>query len=149
EMHLRSVVLRDWKAYVQGRFDLPTPQGKQNIILIGAENGFGKTSLFEAVVLGLFGRDGLPLIARAPFSGAGEERLTLSYRAFLEKTLHKQALNEGRSSCAVHLSFEDDDGNPIELRRIWSFTEAGGFKPYDEDVQIYEGTSRKSIGPHG
>ncbi len=112
-MHLRSIALRDWKAYVQARFDFPVPTRNKNIILIGAENGYGKTSLFEAVVLGLFGRDGLPLIARAPFGGAGEDRLAVSYKDFMEGVLHVRALEEGRSSCSVQLTFDDDDGEPI------------------------------------
>ena len=64
-MHLRHLVLQDWKAYVNGRFEFPAPTPRRNVVLIGAKNGYGKTSLFEAIVLGLFGRDGLPLIARA------------------------------------------------------------------------------------
>ncbi|HJX18508.1 MAG TPA: ATP-binding protein [Acidiferrobacterales bacterium] len=62
-MYLRHIVLQDWKAYVNGRFEFSAPSSRRNVILIGAKNGYGKTSLFEAIVLGLFGRDGLPLIA--------------------------------------------------------------------------------------
>ncbi len=150
-MHLRSIVLRDWKAYVQARFDFPAPSRNKNIILIGAENGYGKTSLFEAVVLGLFGRDGLPLIARAPFGGAGDDRLAVSYKDFMEGTLHARALEEGRSSCSVQLTFDDDEGAPIELRRVWSLSSGGAFNnPYtSEDVQVYEGELRKPQGPSG
>jgi DNA sulfur modification protein DndD len=68
-MHISQITLRDWKAYTTANFDFPPPAKNKNIILIGAPNGYGKTSLFEAVVLGMFGRDGLPLIARSPFSG--------------------------------------------------------------------------------
>lgn len=150
-MHLRSIILRDWKAYVQGRFDFPAPRGPKNVILVGAENGFGKTSLFEAVVLGLFGRDGLPLIARAPFGDAGEDRLQVSYRQFLESAFHARALDEGRSSCSVQLVFEDDEGEPVEIRRVWSFGASGTFtNPYNsEDVQVFEGTARRAKGPAG
>ena len=69
-MHISQITLRDWKAYTTANFDFPAPASGKNIILIGAPNGYGKTSLFEAIVLGMFGRDGLPLIARSPFSGA-------------------------------------------------------------------------------
>lgn len=150
-MHLRSVVLRDWKAYVQARFEFPNPTRGKNIVLIGAENGFGKTSLFEAIILGLFGRDGLPLIARAPFGGVGEDRLSISYKNFMESALHARALAEGRSSCSVQLTFENDEGEPIELRRVWSFSSNRAFNnPYNsEDVQVFEGTARRAKGPSG
>lgn len=116
-MYLKSIVLRDWKAYTVGNFDFPAPEVHRNIILIGAQNGFGKTSLFEAIVLGLFGQSGLPLVARSPFSSDDKQRLATSYRAFLEKAIHRGAVDAGRTSCSVKLCFVDD-GEEIEIQRI-------------------------------
>ncbi len=83
-MHLRSIVLRDWRAYVgNARFDFPAPTERKNVILIGARNGYGKTSLFHAIVLGLFGQDGMPLIATAIFGGTTTNRLEVSYSQFM------------------------------------------------------------------
>jgi DNA sulfur modification protein DndD len=65
-MYISQIVLRDWKAYASALFEFPAPTAKKNIVLIGAPNGYGKTSLFEAIVLGIFGRDGLN---RAGFAG--------------------------------------------------------------------------------
>ncbi|PCK83634.1 hypothetical protein CPT32_28345 [Rhizobium sophoriradicis] len=84
--------MRDWKAYTVANFDFPAPTSEKNIILVGAPNGFGKTSLFEAIVLGLFGRSGLPLVARSPFASDDKERLATSYKNFLEKALHRGAV---------------------------------------------------------
>jgi len=77
-MHISQITLRDWKAYTTANLDFTAPATDKNIILIGAPNGYGKTSLFEGIVLGMFGRDRLPLIARSPFSGADKERLATS-----------------------------------------------------------------------
>lgn len=145
-MFLRHIQLVDWKAHVDTTIELPRPTPGKNVILIGAKNGFGKTSLFEAVVMGLFGRDGLPLIARAPYS-SGEDRLQTSYNSFLEGTLHRAALAQGRSSCSVMLRFEDEDGEPIELRRIWHFTSEGRHRAGDEELRVYEGRHGRPIGP--
>jgi len=73
----------------------------------------------------MFGRDGLPLIARSPFSGRDKERLATSYKNFLEKSLHRGATAAGRNSCSVKLVFVDDDDEPLEIQRIWHFNDSG------------------------
>lgn len=95
-MFISHIAVRDWKVFTSACFDFPAPDRDKNIVLIGAPNGYGKTSFFEAIVLGMFGRDGLPLIARSPFSGGDNERLAVSYKYFLEKALHKGAVAAGR-----------------------------------------------------
>ncbi|QGY03254.1 DNA sulfur modification protein DndD [Methylobacterium mesophilicum SR1.6/6] len=147
-MYLKSIQLREWKAYALAKFDFPAPRAGKNIVLIGAQNGYGKTSLFEAVVLGLFGKDGMPLIARAGFKEIGEERQNTTYRAFLEKAVNNVAIRNGRATCSVTLTFGlDEEDEEIEIKRIWSFTDSGNFKPADEEVQIFEGSKRKPVGP--
>lgn len=146
-MHISQITLRDWKAYTTANFDFPAPSRDKNIILIGAPNGYGKTSLFEAIVLGMFGRDGLPLIARSPFSGGDKDRLATSYKAFLEKALHRGATAAGRNSCSIKLIFVDDDDEPLEIQRIWHYNDAGVYRPQDEEVHIFKGTTRKAVGP--
>jgi len=146
-MYISQITLRDWKAYPTANLEFPTPSHDKNIILIGAQNGYGKTSLFEAIVLGMFGRDGLPLIARSPFLGGDKERLATSYKAFLEKALHRGARIAGRTSCSVKLIFIDDDDVPLEIQRIWHFSDSGIYRSQDEEVHIFEGSTRKAVGP--
>jgi DNA sulfur modification protein DndD len=125
----------------------PAPGSGRNIILIGAPNGYGKTSLFEAIVLGIFGRDGLPLIARSLLAGGDKERLATSYSDFLERALHRGALAGGRTSCSVKLVFVDENDEPLEIQRIWHFNDSGTYRPQDEEVLIFEGITRKATGP--
>ena len=147
-MNLRSVILRDWKAYESARFDFPAPRGDRNVVLIGGRNGFGKTTLFEAIALGLFGRDGLRLVQRAG-AAADEERLKITYREFLQRALNRRALPAGRLSCEVALHFEDEVGKPIEIERTWYFTEAGALRPGQngESLKIFTGLERRPLVP--
>lgn len=69
-MFLRSIQLRDWKAYADAAFEFPVPTKNKNVVLIGAKNGYGKTSLLEALILGLYGRDGMNALARASAGSA-------------------------------------------------------------------------------
>jgi DNA sulfur modification protein DndD len=69
-VYLKSIVLRDWKVYApEVQFDFPEPGRRKNVVIIGAKNGFGKTSLLEAIIFGLYGRDAMPLVARAEQGG--------------------------------------------------------------------------------
>ncbi len=147
-MHLRSVSLRHWKAFEDARFDFPAPDGERNVILIGGENGFGKTTLFEAIVFGLFGRDGLPLVSRAA-AKSDESGKTQSYRDFMERALNGMALQRGYTSCRIELTFEDDLGAPIVIQRKWNFSTAGKLRGGEdaEEVSIVTGIGRKIEGP--
>ena len=117
--------------------------------LVLAPNEHGKTSFFEAVTLGLFGREGLPLIPRARTASGFDvsERLNTTYSQFLSNALHRRALEAGRTSCSVTLEVEDDDGEPLELTRKWHFRPDGAHKLGDDELTLYEGVERRPVAP--
>jgi DNA sulfur modification protein DndD len=147
-MHIRSIKLRDWKAYETALFEFPDPGSRKNVVLIGGKNGFGKTTLFEALALGLFGRDGLPLVLRAGAAG-DEQRLSQNFRSFIERALFSGAPAAGRYSCSIELKFADELGEPIEIVRRWFFNDAGKLKQGEsaEEQLILEGKARKPVSP--
>ncbi len=148
-MHLRSVELTNWRSYKHARFNFPTPHGHRNVILIRAPNEYGKTSFFEALALGLFGRDGLVLVPRAHAvaSGDADERIRASYSQFLSNTLHHRATKTGPASCSVSIEVEDDGGEPIELTRTWHFRQTRQHKPGDDDLRIFHGLAGEPVNP--
>lgn len=146
-MHLRSIHLINWRSYRNARFEFPRPHGDKNVILVMAPNEHGKTSFFEALTLGLFGRDGLRLLPRARADGGGDDRLKASYSQFLAASLHWRAKEAGPTNCAVTLEWEDESGEPIEIRRIWHFRNDGLHKPADDELLIFAGLGRKPIAP--
>lgn len=153
-MQLRKVSLRDWKCYAgKIEFAFPAATDRNNISLIGAANGFAKTALYEAVVLGLLGRDGMPLPYRARFEVSCENQTDQTYVQFLSRTegrdgvLNRRALESGVTDCSVELVFDDEAGRPVRLQRISHFNQQGGFKRYEEEVQAFEGHERRPVGP--
>lgn len=148
-MHLRSVELINWRSYRHARFQFPRPHGRKNVILVMAPNEFGKTSFFEAITLGLFGRDGLSLVPRARAAAGHDaiDRLKASYSQFLSNTLHWQATASGPAECVVNIEMEDEDNEPIELKRTWHFRQDGTHKAGDDQLVIYEGITRTPVAP--
>lgn len=147
-MFLRSIRLRDWKAYAQAEFEFPYPTRHKNVVLIGAKNGYGKTSLLEAIILGLYGKDGMNALARAVASASDSER---SYDRFLERALHQQAIDQGRHSMFVEIVLEDND-NRLKLVRKWHFNGTGKHRRDQEDLQLYWGEDEEPVqirGPKG
>ncbi len=80
-MILDELILHDFGVY-RGRqvFDLSTPDPSQPIILIGAQNGAGKTTFLEGLQLALYGR-----LSQAGFRGAS------GYEAYLKSAINRNA----------------------------------------------------------
>jgi len=144
-MYISKIELRDWKLYQSAEFNFPAPQHGKNIVLIGAKNGFGKTSLYRAIILCLFGKDGMPLISGDMFSES-KDKQGPDYETFLDGALHDGARPNGRYSCSVKIEFIGDDG-PVEISRVWHFNEHGKHQTQDECVQIFKGKERQAVGP--
>jgi DNA sulfur modification protein DndD len=143
-MYLKNITLRDWKAYGgESRIEFPTPTKRKNVVIIGAPNGFGKTSILEALLFGLYGRDALPLVARA--NKNFEREIEKGYPSFLQRALHAHALNDGRQSMTVELGFEDIDSEAgsLSISRTWYFRGDGAFR--EEQVQIFMGAERRPL----
>ena len=148
-MHLRSLQLINWRSYRSARFEFPRPHGGRNVILVMAPNEYGKTSFFEALTLGLFGRSGLSLVPRARTTAGNDamDRPKVSYSKFLEGALHHRATEAGPPECVVKLEWEDEAGDPIEIKRTWYFRASGNHKTGDDQLQIYEGQHRAPVAP--
>lgn len=140
-MFLHSIQFRDWKAYANGTFDFPIPTKIKNVVLIGAKNGYGKTSLLEGIILGLYGREGMSTIARAIPSNSDIDK---TYDDFMERALHSQALQQGRMSITIQIVLEDAVDR-LKIVRKWHFNGQGKHRRSDEEVQLYTGKDEEPI----
>lgn len=135
-MYISEIELVNWKAFDHALLKFGKFRKSKNIGLVGADNGFGKTSLLEALILCLFGRDGMKDVGRGRQGGAdGAE----SYDRFLERALHSSALGAGLQKMSVGVRFITQDGEHLGVRRSWYFSRSGTHKAADEEVHLYEG----------
>lgn len=85
-MWISRIRLKNFKSYADAEFTFPEPSGQKNIVLIGAQNGHGKTTLLEAIYLSLYDKDAVGYFKRAGLSS--EE---VQYPRFLNQALFHEA----------------------------------------------------------
>jgi DNA sulfur modification protein DndD len=130
-MKLAGLRLVNWKAFRSLDIAL-NAQSPGNVVIIEGSNGFGKTSILEAILLGLFGREGVALVGR------GTNGRSDSYDGFLERALFSDARGQN-ATMSVELAFEGTPDDRIVVQRSWYFTAAGRHRSGDEEVRIWSG----------
>tara|TARA_B100002052_G_scaffold279199_1_gene286228 strand:- start:247 stop:2202 length:1956 start_codon:yes stop_codon:yes gene_type:complete len=95
-MKLLNITLEDFKVY-QGinTLDCDTLDNKKPLILIGGNNGAGKTSIIEAVKLCLYGDNAKQLL-----------KDYTSYNKFLEEIHNHQSKARGKKNFSISLRFQ-------------------------------------------
>ena len=72
---ISRIKLHNFKSYENAEFKFPAPSSNgSNLILIGALNGHGKTTLLEAIYLCLYGNDGEKALERATVNSEDKSR---------------------------------------------------------------------------
>lgn len=122
-MWIEKIELTNFKVYQYQRFEFPKPEQGRNLVLIGGINGFGKTTLLEALYLCLYGEDATHYLARA-----GLKRN--SYAKFLQNALH------GCDQMRVSVRLMTKVGCGFEITRTWFFDAKGEL--YEQEVRLDE-----------
>ena len=130
-MWIHKIELFNFKSYQHQAFEFPQPRAGRNIVLIGGMNGYGKTSILEALYLGLYGKEAVEHLGRA---GLKDD---VGYRKFLERALHGTAIRTGRDSMWVKVQISQSVAESFEVTRKWFFSRSGDWTGEDE-VVIYE-----------
>lgn len=140
-MWISKLELTNFKSYVFQAFSFPRPENNRNLVLIGGMNGFGKTTLLEALYLCLYGPDAMPHLSRAGLKPTEERR---GYPTFLERALNGQALALGRDNMSVKVQALSQTTEGFEITRRWFFTKRGDWNGEDEILlqEISGGVSR-------
>jgi len=129
-MWISRIELINFKSYQLQVFEFPAPSQGKNVILIGGMNGYGKTTILEALYLGLYGKDSIIHLARAGIKG------DVGYPVFLERALHGHALKTKRDSMSVMVQINTNEHEGFQIARKWFFSTKGNWQ--DEEILIYE-----------
>lgn len=130
-MWLSRVELKNFKSYRHQVFEFPQPAGGQNLVLIGGVNGYGKTTLLEAIYAGLYGEEA---IKHKALESAGLK--TKSYGHFLETAFHRLAPADGQEIMEVSVEFIRDDHGSFRVTRKWFFNGRGKYDDQRVNVEI-------------
>ena len=98
-MWISRLELTYFKGYQHQVFSLPEPTEDRNIVLIGGMNGYGKTSILEALYLCLYGKDAMVHLARAGLQTDDKK----GYPTFLERAFNGEAKRDGLDTMSVRI----------------------------------------------
>ncbi|WP_084312306.1 DNA sulfur modification protein DndD [Desulfobulbus elongatus] len=140
-MWIAEIELTNFKSYISQKFTFPKPTEGKNLILIGGMNGYGKTTLLEALYLCLYGKDAMPHLARAGLDFTKKGR---GYPSFLERALNGRALEMRRDNMSVKVGILSGSKEGFSISRRWFFDKQGNWNG-EEDTRLI----RISPGSYG
>ncbi|CAN7273445.1 AAA family ATPase [Mesorhizobium caraganae] len=141
------IALRNWKAFEFAEMVFPRSEPDRPVILVGGNNGNGKTSILEAITSGLYGIRGLVDLERRARNDGNESTVGTrrsEYRQFIERAMHRPAFEQGDRMMQVVLEFDTAEGL-LELDRRWYFDEKGKFSEEDEELVLRRGPDRDIV----
>lgn len=128
-MHIKTVTLKNWRSYSRAEFRFPAPRPQKKVILVGAMNGHGKTSLLMALHLGLFGREAVRFLEGYRIDG---DTVGAGYKSLLSKIIHRPALETDDPQMFVELEFVAANGDEVTVTRTWNFRRGGQVRDLED-----------------
>lgn len=146
QFRFRRILLRNWKAFERAELDFSAPPNRP-VALIGGNNGNGKTSILEALAMGLYGiRGHIDRSRPSRAGGDGTAPKRSDYRQTIERAMHRQAFERGERDMSVVIEVDCEDG-PFEIERHWYFGDDGTFVEDDEELVLRLGADRHILSP--
>lgn len=139
-MWLSRIELLNFKSYRKQIFTFPRPEKGKNLALIGGVNGYGKTTLLEALYVGLYGEEA---VKHKALDSAGLK--AKSYGSFLETAFHRLAPGSGEDRMEVQVEFMREDGRALRVTRKWFFNGKG---KYSDQKVIVETSGQTGAWVH-
>ncbi|KEI78913.1 DNA sulfur modification protein DndD [Clostridium botulinum] len=112
-MIINSITLKNFRSYEDETTFSFTPKGDKNIILIGGENGAGKSALFEAIKLCIYGP--------TTYGYLGQN---YNYLTKIKNNINDNAFKNKEIDCSIGLSISFKEGTELKkyyLKRSWNY----------------------------
>jgi DNA sulfur modification protein DndD len=133
---ISKIELTNFKSYRHAEFNFPEPESDKNIVLVGGINGYGKTSILEALYLCLYGKDAIVHLARA---GLKTDEFK-GYPSFLERAFNGEARRASEDLMSVRVVVQKTKTKGIDILRRWYFRTSTG--AWQEDEAVVRETTR-------
>jgi len=147
---LSKLTFKNWKVFGSAEFTFPAYEVDRPVVLIGGKNGYGKTSVLEGLLYGLFGRHATVDLASALSpGGASPTARAAAYKRTLEGALHRPAREQGAGVMSVRSEWLTGEGELIVERR-WYFSDDGVLTDDDEGLNLWIGPDKEVLAvPEG
>ena len=129
-MWISKLELTCFKSYQHQVFSFPEPSDGKNIVLVGGMNGYGKTSILEALYLCLYGKDAVVHLARAGLKIDDKK----GYPTFLERAFNGEAKRDGLDTMTVRVTINRTRTKAIEITHKWYFRTNGAWTNEEETL---------------
>ncbi|GEM_PF-455110 len=127
-MWISRLELTCFKGYQHQVFSFPEPADGKNLVLIGGMNGYGKTSILEALYLCLYGKDAMVHLARAGLKTDDKK----GYPTFLERAFNGEAKRDGLDMMSVRIVINKTKTKAYDIGRKWYFRANGNWTNEEE-----------------
>jgi DNA sulfur modification protein DndD len=147
-MKINSLTLYNFGFYYnKNTFNLNIANSENNIILIGGENGAGKSTILEAIKLALYGSLFMGFKTNAD-----------SYLDYIQNRINYNAIKEDQNDVYIKINFDlqqDGDKSNYELKRRWDINDSSekllikkdGNKLSDKKINEFNNYIRKLYSP--
>jgi len=147
-MIINSITLKNFRSYEDETTFSFTPQNNKNIILIGGENGSGKSALFEAIKLCIYGP--------TTYGYLGQN---YNYLTKIKNNINDNAFKNEDIECLIAISISFNEGTELKeyyLKRSWTYSNQKLFETFkvflngnelNEEGKLYFDKYLKSVLP--
>lgn len=129
-MWISRLELTCFKSYQRQVFSFPEPSDGKNVVLIGGMNGYGKTTILEALYLCLYGKDAVVHLARAGLKVDDKK----GYPTFLERAFNGEAKRDGLDTMMARVTINRTKTKATEITRKWYFRANGNWTNEEETL---------------